>query len=76
MFLRKSRICFLFVSTLHLHMEVVRFMISCQRTDKILLRSRFALMSGSEKFSVEEAKHVEPIRAELSELFVLDVNCW
>ena len=51
--LRKSRICFLFeLAKLHLHVTVVRIIVSCQNTDKILPRKRFVLMSGSEKFDL------------------------
>ena len=40
------------MSNLHLHIIIVHLTISCQNTDKILHRSRFVLMSGSEKFSL------------------------
>ena len=35
----------------HLHIMIVRLIISCQSTEK-LPRSRFVLMSGSKKFSL------------------------
>ena len=61
---------------MQLHMKVVRFTASCQSTDKILPRSRLILMNEWQReiLHVVEEKHVEPFRAEHSELLVLAVK--
>ena len=74
-FWEKSRVCIMFVLPhLHLHIIIVCFTISCQFIDKVLLRSRFILMSGSKNFSsLDGREHVEAFRADHSELLVLVV---
>ena len=50
--LRKSRIGFLFeLLNLHLHVLILRLIISHQSTDNLFPRNRFILMSASEKIS-------------------------
>ena len=63
------------LSHLHPNIIIVHRISSWQRTDQILPRSRFVSMSGKQEILlVDAAEHIEPFRADHSELLVLVVS--